>query len=45
MKSATGSEPVLSTKMRGVEMLESLNDLARLKTGGSTNYLPRFSIM
>jgi len=45
MKSATGSEPVLSTKMRGVEMLESLNDLARLNTGGSTNCLPRILMM
>ncbi len=44
-KSDTGSEPVLKTKISGVEMFESLKDFARLNTGGSTNCLPRCSMM
>jgi len=44
-KSATGSEPVDNTKISGVVIALSLNDLARLNTGGSTNCLPIYSIM
>ena len=42
-KSATGSEPVLSTKMRGTVTEESLKLFAKLKVGGSMNSLPSFS--
>lgn len=44
MKSATGSDPGESTKIRGVVIDESLKDLARLKVGGSMNYLPIFML-
>ena len=43
-KSATGSEPAESTKIKGVVIELSLKDFERLKTGGSTNCWPRFSI-
>ena len=39
-----GSAPGDRMKMRGVQLLESLYDLARSKGGGSTNFLPSFSI-
>lgn len=43
MKSETGSDPGLRTKINGIVTEESLKLLARLKVGGSINSLPIFS--
>jgi hypothetical protein len=45
LKSATGSEPVLRTKIRGVTEDESLKQALILKVGGSINSFPIFSII
>jgi hypothetical protein len=45
IKSDTGSDPGESTKIKGIVTEESLNDLARLKVGGSINSRPSFSTM
>lgn len=42
-KSATGSDPGLRMKIKGIVTDESLKLLARLKVGGSMNSLPSFS--
>jgi hypothetical protein len=43
-KSATGSEPGDSTKIKGIIGEASLKDLPILKVGGSINYFPIFSV-
>jgi len=42
-KSATGSEPALSTKIKGTVIEESLKLLAKLNVGGSIKTFPSFS--
>jgi len=39
-----GSAPGDRTKMRGEQQLESAELLAKSKGGGSTNFLPNFSL-
>ena len=43
-KSATGSEPGDSTKIKGIIGEASLKDLPILKVGGSINCFPIFSV-
>jgi len=45
MKSDTGSEPGLKTKINGIVTEESLKLFAKLNVGGSINSLPNFSTM
>jgi hypothetical protein len=45
LKSATGSEPELRTKIRGFTTYESLKQSSKLNVGGSMNSLPIFSMI
>jgi hypothetical protein len=45
MKSAIGSEPAESTKIRGIVIEESLKLFDKLKVGGSMKGLPIFSMI
>ena len=45
MRAFMGSAPGDRTKMRGAQQLESANDPARSKVGGSINVCPIFSTM
>lgn len=45
IKSATGSDPGLRTKIKGIVTDESLKLFGKLKVGGSMNSLPIYSVM